>query len=358
MDSTLGRSGGSFPRAARLFLLAAALLTSPAGAPVGLHAQGASCDQLRAALAQPVNVDPGAAASAHKARVELDKAAAYAHSIGCDNQQFLFFGSAPPPQCGGLKARVAALRSQYDAYAARASGDSPERRALRAHYNQQCNNAPREKNFFEQLFGGFSDQRQPDDGGAALPQDQIVGNGAHGGSQAVCVRTCDGGFFPLNFSARSAPQADLQNLCQALCPNAEVKLYSRNPNSDINTALGADGTAYADLPNALKYTKTFDASCTCKPPNQSWVEALAHAEQVLDEMGGARASDQIVSEQQAKALSQPLPPKPGKDGGAQATPTSADAQLPSRAPPPSGKSLETQAPDGANRQIRVVGPQL
>jgi len=336
------------------FVLQLALLLSlPA---VGARAQSPECDQLRAALAQPVSIDAGAAAGARKARADLDHLTASAHAMGCDNQQFLIFGSPPPPQCGGVKARIAALQSQFDALAARSSGDSPQRRALRAHYDAVCNPAPREKNFFEQLFGGGSDQpveRTPDSG-APPQQGEAEGNGARGGSQAVCVRSCDGGFFPLNFSARSGSDADLENLCQALCPNTEVKLFTRSPNSDISTALGADGTAYSDLPNALKYTKSFDPSCACKPPNQSWVEALAHAEQVLDEMGGAKASDTTVTEQQSKAMAQPLPAKAGKTPGLKLPATNRPA--PTAQSPSDPKLVDGAAPDGSPRQVRVVGP--
>jgi hypothetical protein len=323
-------------------------------------AQSAECQQLRAALAAPVSIDPGAAAGARRARAELDRAMAQAHAMGCDNQQFLFFGSPPPPQCGGLKARIEALKGQFDAYSARSSGDSPQRRALRARYDANCGAAPRERNFFETLFGNFGEERRPEDGVVAdqLPeQPEGGGNGAIGGSQALCVRSCDGGFFPLNFSARSASTDDLQQMCQALCPNTPVQLFTRNPRSDISTALGADGTAYQDLPNALKYTKAFDPACACKPPNQSWVEALAHAEQVLDQMGGAKASDTVVTEQQSRDMALPTPPKPGKatDRKLAPTPVSAPVAAPA-APSPEKKVIESAAPDGSPRQVRVVGP--
>jgi hypothetical protein len=348
----------------RVLALRVLALAFGALAPLsGALAQGAECDSLRAALARPVSVDPGAAAGARKARAELDRASAYAHSIGCDNQQFLFFGSAPPPQCGGLKTRIGALKSQYDAYAARASGDSPQRQAIRARYESLCNPAPREKNFFETLFGGSSDQQQ-DQGVIAVPETEGDGkdagnHSAHAGSQALCVRSCDGGFFPLNISARGAPDSELQDLCQALCPNTQVQLFTRNPNGDIDTAMGADGTAYRDLPNALKYTKTFDASCTCKPPNQSWVEALAHAEQVLDEMGGAKTGDTTVTEQQSRAMAQPQPAKPGKGGSpadAAAKPSAGAKASAGVKSPTEVTVIDSAGPDGAPRQVRVVGP--
>jgi hypothetical protein len=367
METTmaLGRGGKTTPalRLSALFVCLCALaggLLSTAGflTPGGAAwAQSAECQQLRAALAAPVSIDAGAAAGARRARAELDRAMARAQAMGCDNQQFLFFGSPPPPQCGGLKAQIAALKGQYDAYSARSSGDSPQRRALRARYDANCGGAPREKNFFETLFGGFGEERRPEEGVVAdqRPEQPEGGNGAIGGSQALCVRSCDGGFFPLNFSARSASTDELQQMCQALCPNTPVQLFTRNPRSDISTALGADGTAYQDLPNALKYVKAFDPACACKPPNQSWVEALAHAEQVLGEMGGAKASDTVVTEQQSRAMAQPLPPKLGKGPDPRlATPLAPAAQT----APAGAKVIDSAGPDGAPRQVRVVGPQF
>ncbi len=330
---------------------------------------------MRAALAAPAQHDAAAAAGAAKLRSDLDQLGAYAHSIGCDNQQFLFFGQAPPPQCGGIKARMAGMRAQYEALRARASGDSGQRRALSARYNAACAQpAPREKSLFETLFGGGggggSNEAQPNAGdapppppsAAAAPEDTRRG----GGSQALCVRTCDGGFFPLNFSARSASSEELLDLCKALCPNAEVQLFTKNPARDVSTAVSPEGAAYSDLPNALKYTKALVPNCGCKPPNQSWVEALAHAEDLLNDMGGAKATDATITEQQSQAMAQPLAVKPGRGRkGAPGAPGQDEVSV--IAPPPvvspliqqpPAKTVETKAPDGSPRQIRIVGPQL
>jgi hypothetical protein len=324
------------------------------------------CARLRAAIAAPAVQDPGAAAAANQARGELDRATAHARSIGCDNQQFLIFGQAPPPQCGALRSRIAGLRAQFESLKARAYGDGGQRQALAARYNASCvQRAAPQKGFWETLFSGG----QPEQAPAAAPPPLVQEDGAlddegdshaHGGSQAVCVRTCDGGFFPLSFSARSASDDELTELCKALCPNAEVKLYSRNPARDISTALGADGTAYSDLPNALKYTKALVPECGCKPPHQSWVEALAPAEQLLGEMGGAKASDATITEQQSQAMSLPSASRQGKGGqkGAKALDVIAPPPIASPLIQTPAKTVQTTAPDGSARQIRVVGPNL
>jgi hypothetical protein len=352
----VGEFRGAF-RTWRWLALACGLLISGAAT-----AQSDECARLRAALAVPVSADPAAAGAARKVRAELDQLSAYAHSAGCDNQQFLIFGNAPPPQCAGMKARIAGLRAQYESLQARAGGDSAQRRALAARASVACAAPQREKGFFESLFGALGGQqdgpaeepRGPETAAPLAPAED-EGQGRKGGSQAVCVRTCDGGFFPLSFSASSAGSDQLLELCKALCPNAEVQLFTRNPARDISTAVSADGvTDYESLPNALKYTKNFDPNCGCKPPNQSWVEAYAHAEQLLGEMGGAKASDTVVTEQQSQAMSQPTPAKPTPD-----KPTKNAAERPKTPPAKTDvKALDSQTPDGAPRQVRVVGPKL
>src|SRR5579885_3358308 len=153
--------------------------------------------------------------------------------------------------------------------------------------------------------------------GLSAPAEQILPQpgedlSPRGGSQALCVRSCDGGFFPLSVPASQSNPDELTNLCQALCPNAEVSVYTRSPFQDITTAVSLDdNTPYTEHPNALKYQKTFDSACTCKPPGKSWAEALAGAEQLL---GHVRKSDLVVTPETSAALARPksekaLPPR-------------------------------------------------
>ncbi len=89
---------------------------------------------LRAALAAPAPHDPAPPPAAKRSAANWTGLPLYARSIGCDNQQFLIFGQAPPPQCAG---------SSRDAGDARADrlpprprhGDSGQRHALSARYN-------------------------------------------------------------------------------------------------------------------------------------------------------------------------------------------------------------------------------
>jgi hypothetical protein len=120
-----------------------------------------------------------------------------------------------------------------------------------------------------------------------------------GGSYVVCVRACDGSFFPVSYFG--GKPSELQEICQVLCPNAKVALYSFSFGGVIDEAVSANGEPYANLPSAHKFEQTFDATCSCRAPGQSWAEALAAAEAKY----GHHPHDILVTEEQSKRLSRP-----------------------------------------------------
>lgn len=350
-----------------------------AGSPA--KAQNAYCDTLRTQIASAGN-NPGAVryrAAAAKQTNEINRTAAYAHSIGCDRRQFLFFGDPPPRQCGQINAKIYQMQANL-ASLERGSGEG-QRQALLARYDAQCRNrrmvAARPGNFFEELFGirpfdeGGSPQGMPID--PPEPVEEGLGRGL-GGSMAICVRACDGGFFPVSYSARSSNLDDLAELCKALCPNAEVTLYTRAPSRDIETAVSIDGEPYTDHPNALRFQKTFDPSCACKAPDKSWVETLAEAERIIAER---HSDDVVVTAEKAEQLSRPLaqsarsPAKKSASTPKDAPPAPGDAPAPAdsndkaKAEDGAKSASETHettrevvGPDGVKRRMRIVAPSL
>jgi hypothetical protein len=270
---------------------------------------------------------------------------------------------------------------QLQGMAARSGGGSSAlRQDLIARYNAYCRSQPR--GFFESLFGGGSNAPSqsefPEDTLPPADDDQTP----KGGSQAICVRSCDGGFFPVNYSTR---RENLQELCSALCPNTEVSLYTRNPNSDVGTAVSADGQPYRDLQNAFKFQKSFDPACTCKPKDESWVQALTQsdAERVL---GQEHKGDIIVTPAQSLEMSKPktdlnvrarmpvvdsgpvssrplnnplnnpLGNPPQGSSPAKNTITPITANEANAAPADPNGTEEVTGPDGVKRRVRRVGP--
>jgi len=305
-----------------------------------------------------------------KQRAELDRAIRSARALGCERGQFFLFDTAPP-QCPSLNTRIQQLQVSLSQSGGTGDlgGNSAARQQLVARYNAYCraqapaSPQPHQPNFFEALFGAFtqnnpfSPQQQPHfEEVRPLPGDDLT---PHGGSQAVCVRSCDGGFFPLSLPVRQSDPDQLASLCQALCPNAPVSVYTRSPNQVISTAVSLDGnTAYSDLPNALKFEKSFDPSCTCKPPGQSWAEALEGAEELL---GRARKSDIVVTPETSAALAKPKFEKAARPGPASQPAAAPEADAGDNPDPGGGQTAGTQevtGPDGVKRRVRIIVPPL
>lgn len=84
--------------------------------------------------------------------------------------------------------------------------------------------------------------------------------------RTVCVRGCDGYFFPLSFSTTQSQFAADARTCEAQCPGAELYIY-RNPGEAIDAAVNLRGQSYAALPNAFAFRQDYNPSCSCQNAN-------------------------------------------------------------------------------------------
>ena len=76
---------------------------------------------------------------------------------------------------------------------------------------------------------------------------------------AVCVRLCDGYFFP------SATSSGGDEACAAQCPDAPTARYTEPAGSDrIEDAVSTRGEPYSALPVANRYRTTLDNTCSCR----------------------------------------------------------------------------------------------
>ncbi len=358
--------------------------------------QSPECMRLRQQIADASHSDQGGQyqAAAARQREELDRTTAYAHSIGCDRRQFLFFGSAPPPQCGEINAQIGRMRANLEEL--QRAGGGGGRGDLVARYNAECANPQQAPNFLSALFGGGRQNNdvdtQPLNPDTApieeKPLDANPGE-ARAGSKAVCVRSCDGSFFPVSYSASGGKLQSLDDMCHALCPNADVSLYTYPASGEIEQAVSINGARYMDSPTALKFRQSYDPTCSCRKRGQSWADALANAEIKL---GRESKGDIYVTPEKSAEMSRPrIDPRAAK-AAAKSTPTPADAaalnansadptvdnlsqqaatisreasgiaggeaQTGARYSEGQGETTETIGPDGVKRRVRIIDPAL
>jgi hypothetical protein len=163
--------------------------------------------------------------------------------------------------------------------------------------------------------------------------------------RTICVRTCDGFYYPISYATSSERFRDDEQTCQRMCPASEVQLYTyHNPGEEVAQAVSLNGAPYSALPNAFSYRKAVNPACSCRKPGESWADAL----KAVGADTTVAPGDVVVTEQNAKRLSQP---RTGPDG----KPLKSDAR---------GKTPDNPAPladapgevDPAKRSVRTVGP--
>jgi hypothetical protein len=334
---------------------------NPAPPPQGAPPLNPMCPRLEAQLAtidRGGSGDPGQddqirryQDAAAKQQSELDRVTSQAKRMGCDSTGFFSLFSGQSAQCGPVNNQIQQMRANLDQIMTslerlRGGGpggdrDNQRRSVLTALAQNNCgpqyvNAAPGPGGFLQSLFGN----NNPGAPGAADMGSQS------GTYRTVCVRSCDGFYFPISFATVPARFPDDEKSCKALCPAADATLFAyRNPGEDMTQAVSINGQPYASSPNAFHYRQEFNPSCSCKAAGQSWADAL---KSIDDKAAAEQQGDIIVTEEGAKKMSRPQQPKP-----TQAAAKKGNAAAPAAAPDaPAADSGAT--PD--NKTIRSVGP--
>lgn len=149
--------------------------------------------------------------------------------------------------------------------------------------------AQAQTSFFDMIFGSGASQTQPQHAAPARapesPRTRPIDGAENdrrqssrdGGAtyRTVCVRACDGFFFPISFATTRSHFAADQLKCQASCAEAQLYVY-RNPGEGIDNAEDLSGRAYSRLPNAFKFRKVTVEQCGCRPAPWSEAEIKRH----------------------------------------------------------------------------------
>jgi hypothetical protein len=156
----------------------------------------------------------------------------------------------------------------------------------------------------------------------------------------MCVRTCDGYFFPMSNAATVGDFERDQKNCESSCPGTEMQVfYSRGMGGDAADMTSvASGQPYRDLPTAYLYKRP-DVSlpqCGCKAAGGYSVIGDTAAPNRAPQEGKA-VSSSIV------AFPAPTAPKP------KATPVEATGNEP---------EIKAIPLSEEKRNVRVVGPKF
>src|SRR5262245_35617861 len=89
--------------------------------------------------------------------------------------------------------------------------------------------------------------------------------------RTLCVRLCDGYYFPISAATPQTRFARDADACNASCGSEARLFYHPNVGGNVDTMLDLTGLAYSALPNAFKYRQALVPGCACRP--QPWSDA-------------------------------------------------------------------------------------
>lgn len=341
------------------FAIGTALVFAATGALA--QSTNPACQRLEAQLtaldrgnSDPQRADQIRAAedAVNRQQFEVDRLVAQSRRLGCESSGFFSIFSNPPAQCSGLVRQIDQQRSALERLQnqlERLNGGTAERASQRqslliALGNNGCGPqyrsaalAGQQGGFFDRLFGNNS-------GGLFSPG---PGQQMGGTYRTICVRTCDGYYFPISYATSPDRFRDDEQTCQRICPAAEVSLYTyHNPGEEVAQAVSLNGRLYTELPAAFSYRKALDPACSCRRKGESWAEAL----KVKGRDDTVAPGDVVVTEENAKKLSQP---RIGADGKPIRPVPGAKTQTEAPASP---APTAAEQPEPGKRTVRTVGP--
>jgi hypothetical protein len=249
----------------------------PVAGAQGGSAQGGICLQLEQRLAAEANKGSQSRDMLPKLDQELsvaDRAARQAQQLldrgdrgeGCF-EYFLFSKTLKRTnecrqansQLEGAKRRVAELDSQRQQIAS-GGGRSFQDDIIRELARNNCGNK-------------YTLQANNSGSGSSIWQDEEVsgGNGGQFGNlgyatyRTLCVRLCDGYYFPVSFSTLPQHFDRDADACQSKCAAPVELYYHQNPGSDVEQAVShKTKQLYSSLKVAKLYRTKYLPGCSCK----------------------------------------------------------------------------------------------
>ena len=167
-----------------------------------------------------------------------------------------------------------------------------------------------------------------------------------GNLRTMCVRTCDGYYFPISWSVSAEAFKRDEYVCASMCPGVETELYYHHvPHEETDRMVSArTGMPYTQMHFAYRY-KNPDVrppqGCTCSP------QAAAVAARGYTIIGGSYEANGVTSELKGSVMEFGQPAvEPEPEGEEVVEETSFGEEEP----------VESSGPPRRERPIRVVGP--
>ena len=145
--------------------------------------------------------------------------------------------------------------------------------------------------------------------------------------RTVCVRLCDGYYFPISSSVSRGNFAKDERVCQSQC-GSEARLYvqrtARSGVEDLKDLKDLQGRSYSQLKTAFLYRSEYLPNCKCRP--HPWETEAVQRHQVYSLTAAAAKGDENAAVE-LLAL-QNASEQPGEEGKAEQSERSSDRAVP------------------------------
>jgi hypothetical protein len=181
-----------------------------------------------------------AARSPAEVQRQLQEAQSEAGQAGCSGGGggffFSLFGPPPSSRCSAILARVNRLQAMLASGGDMSYGDGYDLRRRQGEIGQAL-----------ARLGCDSDG---------------TGAGFGGSYRTLCVRTCDGYYFPIGYATNQSRFKTDAAVCKSMYPPGQADLYvHRTTDQDASQAVSLAGAPYAKQSFAFAYRNAFDRSC-------------------------------------------------------------------------------------------------
>jgi hypothetical protein len=141
--------------------------------------------------------------------------------------------------------------------------------------------------------------------------------------RTVCVRLCDGYFWPISSTTSVRNLQNDARKCEQSCGVDAILFHEPAPGGDADELVDQDGRPYSSLPNAFLYRKSTVKGCACKPEPWDQAELARHRGYAADEAeaeqsrrlaaGDARTQQSVMRTEAGIAAATPATDHPRAD---------------------------------------------
>jgi hypothetical protein len=256
----------------------------------------------------------------HQADAQYHRAQSEADRSDCYEDMFLFGRSLRrTPRCLDLdhqvqaaKAQLTQLKAQRDAIM---RGSSPRGRrdeivaelARNRCGDQYVREHDQQRSRSQSVFSFFNDEDTSEEPPRFSTE---TATSPYGGSSStfrtLCVRECDGFYFPVSNATAEAQFKDDEAKCHSQCAGP-AELYYHRSDQDVDQMVSLSGRPYSTMPFAFRNRKVYIKGCSCNPSEYSR-EEIAKSEEALklakraDASAGKAASDAAFAKRMSQAV--------------------------------------------------------